>query len=206
MLSRIALFVALAALPQERVADRVVAIVNDEPILLSELRQQLPDALMESAQMRELMKTNLTALINQTLILQEVQRLKIFTVEPGEVEAALREVESLFPSREQMERDLRERGMTVEGLQKKLKQWLLVRKFVEYRFRRRAVYEDELKAFYDSREWLSALGIDNQDAPLPPLSQVRDQLEKLLEERRINEELDRWLEQARDNARIIIKF
>jgi parvulin-like peptidyl-prolyl isomerase len=207
MLFSVILLLVLSVLPQERLADRVVAIVNDEPILLSELRQSLPQNILTTSSMRQLAESNLSALINQTLILQEVQRLKLFSVEQQELDAAMLEVEKQFASKESMEAELEKIGMTVEGLRVKLKRWILVRKFIDYRFRRYTeIDEDELQAFYESREWLAPLGLNIKGLPLPPLAQVRDQLLALLEERTINRELDAWLEAAREKARIVIKF
>lgn len=203
MLFKVLFLVALAALPQERLADRVAAVVNGEPILLSELRQTIPDDALESAPMRTLLQANLSAQINQTLILQEVKRLKAFTVEPEEVENFI----ETFLSSEQMEAELDRIGMTPEGLRKKVKRMLLVRKFVEYRFRRyTAIDETRLLEFYRGKEWLESYRLRYPDSPEPSFEEVRDELILLLEERAINDALDEWLNNARDKARIVIKL
>jgi parvulin-like peptidyl-prolyl isomerase len=193
-------------LPQQQVADRVVAVVNDEPIMLSELRQTLPPGFEGREDLPQLMRTNLEALINQVLILEEIKRLKLFTISDEEVEGALEEIAGRYGSLAALESELHKQGMTLEGLRESLRRRLLVLKFVDYRFRRyNEIEEDRIRDFYDG-EWSAQFREANPGIPLPPFEDVRDQLEQLLIERYVNEQLDAWLERARENARILIKF
>lgn len=191
-------------LPQQQVADRVVAIVNDEPIMLSELRQTLPERAAAEEDLPQLMRTNLEALINQALILAEIQRLKIFTVSESEVDTALGTLAERFGSLSEMERELGSRGMTLAGLRESLRKRLLVLKFVDYRFRRyNEVAEDEIREFYEG-DWSAQFRAQYPEEPLPPFEEVKGQLEQLLIERDVNNRLDVWLQSARAEARIII--
>ncbi|HUX07854.1 MAG TPA: SurA N-terminal domain-containing protein [Acidobacteriota bacterium] len=191
-------------LPQQQVADRVVAIVNEEPIMLSELRQTLPERGAAREDLPQLMRTNLEALINQALILEEIQRLKIFVVSEEEVDSALAALGESFGSVSEMELELRSRGTTLEGLREALRKRLLVLKFVDYRFRRyNELAEDEIREFYEG-EWSAQFRTEYPQRPLPPFEEVRQQLEQLLIERDVNSRLDAWLQKARAEARIII--
>lgn len=187
-------------------ADRVVAVVNDEPIFLSELRRNLPPQIGRQGRLKELMQTNLTALINQTLILQEVRRLKIFRVEPAETGALLEALRESYSSQNEFEEDLHRRGMTLEGLRDSVQRRLLVLKFVDYRFRRHTqIDRTQLREYYDG-EWSENFRREFPGQSLPDFETVREELERLLAERMINEELERWLEQVRMDADIVIKL
>jgi peptidyl-prolyl cis-trans isomerase SurA len=193
-------------LPQQQVADRVVAVVDDEPIMLSELRQTLPPGFEGREDLPQLMRTNLEALINQALILEEIKRLKLFTITDEEIERAIEMLSERFGSREALEAELRSQGLTLEGLRESLRSRLLVLKFVDYRFRRyNEIEEERIRQYYEG-EWSQQYRSANPGAALPPFEEVRDQLEQLLIERHVNEQLDAWLEKARENARILIKF
>jgi len=200
----VVLFALLSLAPQQRLADRVVAVVDDEPIMLSEVRQSLPPELLAGANLPQLMRTNLEALINQTLIMQEVRRLRIFTVRSEEVDEAMAEFTGRFPTQEVFEEELRRRGLTEEGLRSMLRRRMLVLRFVNYRFRRYTeIEEGRLREFYEG-EWTSSWLEENPGSVPPPFEAVRGRLEILLGERIISDEVDRWLEQARADARIAI--
>jgi len=178
--------------------------VDDEPIMLSEVRQSLPPELLAGANLPQLMRTNLEALINQTLVMQEVRRLRIFTVRSEEVDEAMAEFTGRFPTQEVFEEELRRRGLTEEGLRSMLRRRMLVLRFVNYRFRRYTeIEEGRLREFYEG-EWTSSWLEENPGSVPPPFEEVRGRLEILLGERIISDEVDRWLEQARADARIAI--
>ena len=188
-------------------ADRVVAVVNDEPIMLSELRMTIPPGMEQRADLPQLMRSNLEALINQELILQEIRRLKIFTVTDAEVGAGVNAVASGYSGGlEDLEAELRDQGETMASLRELIRRRLLVLKYVDYRFRRFSeVEENRLLRFYEG-EWADSFREENPGVALPALEEVRDELERLMIEMSVNDQLDAWLQDARSEARISIKF
>ena len=206
MLSKLA-FIFLMLLQPQQVADRVVAVVNGEPIMLSELRLTLPTGVEQRTDLPQLMRTNLEALINQELILQEIRRLKIFTVTNEEVAAGVNVVASGFTGgQEELEAELNSQGETLASLRESIRRRLLVLKYVDYRFRRFSeVEENRLLRFYEG-EWADSFRAENPGAALPPLEEVRGELETLMIEMSVNDQLDAWLQDARSEARIAIKF
>ena len=79
-------------------------------------------------------------------------------------------------------------------------------KFVDYRFRRfNDVEERRLRRYYEE-EWAESFLKEYPGRPLPPFEEVRDELERLLIEKSVNEQLDAWLLKARSEARILIRF
>jgi len=205
MLFRAFILVALVLLPQDKLVDRIVAVVNGEPILLSEVRQSLPSRLA-AEQLPQLMQTNLEAMVNQALILQEVRRLKIFYVDAVQVERELELLAGRFETAEQFDKALVDNGLTERSLRSMIRRRLLIDAFIEYRFRRHTeIEESQLTQFYEG-EWSRLFAQSFPSSPLPAFVTVRAELERLLRERRINEELDAWLEQARLGSSIIIMF
>ena len=95
--------------------------------------------------------------------------------------------------------DLQRYGISESDLAKHLLAGLRTLAFTNLRFRPDVtVSDDEIKAYYDKlvRQPSSAAG------PIPALESSRDQIEKILEEQKVLEALDRWLVMARSAARI----
>ncbi len=196
----------LLILPQERMADRVVAIVNDEPILYSELNQTMPTSMSNSDRFPALMRTNLEALIDQTLILQEIKRLKLFSVEPDEVDAALDQMTARYGSAQNLLSAILEAGMSLAELRAGILRKLLIMKFIDYRFRQVAAVEEADVIDYYNDELLSEFRLKNPGLVPPGLESQRRAIEAVLRERVINTALENWLEQTRSSARIVIKY
>lgn len=126
------LFFAMGAtcpVPSWAVVDRIVAIVNQEVIMLSELDHwtdplreeiQTDDRLEKKERLQALRREVLDRLIEERLIDQEAKRAGI-KVTKKEIEAALEEIkERNHLSQEELERALAKEGMTLEALTKRL--------------------------------------------------------------------------------------
>ena len=73
--------------------------------------------------------------------------------------------------------------------------------FVQQRLRPRiTVNMDEIEAAYQQ---LLVDEIATSDEPVPPLAQVREQLHQLLVERKLNDEIERWIERAEDRQEVL---
>lgn len=200
----VAVLLTVVAPQQERLADRIVAVVNDEPILLSEIFQVVPAGMSANQELPALMLDQLEGMINQRLILQEVKRMKLFTVERGEVDEMRQGLLQRAGSPEAFNADLRGRGMSPVELDAYLQRIILIFKFIDYRFRRSIDIEDEeLREYYRS-EFLPRLQQEQPQMAAPPFTTVREEIRNLLQERRVNEALENWLTDARERARIVI--
>lgn len=190
----------------QRIADRVVAIVNDEPILLSEINQSSPAGLVESERLPEMMKARLEGRINQTLILQEVKRLKLFTIDIGRIESMKAALISQHGSEEALNEDLKRRGLTPKELDAWLQRYLLINSFIDYNFRRSIqIDEVELQDYYQGT-FVPGFEAENPETPVPTFESRRDVISALLKERLVNLALENWLDEARSRARIVIKY
>lgn len=158
------------------VVDKVVAIVGDSAILLSQVLQQenrdraggLPVPLLGSPDLDDYRAGILQGLVNQLLLLQAAARDTLLQVDDAEVEEALQaqmaSVEANYASRAAMEQDLQREGMTVQNFREMLRtqigQGMLVDLYVGTRVANEAVElsDEEVRAFYDEagpniQEW-----------------------------------------------------
>jgi len=119
------------------VADRVVAVVNNDAITLSELQETIVAFRADSKQARanasddELAKQFLPKLIDNRLQLQEAEREKI-TVEDQEVAEEINERIKVYNAKtvEDFEKLLKEQGITMEAVRKRVRESLRVQKVI----------------------------------------------------------------------------
>jgi len=127
--------------PAERddsIADRVVAVVNNDAITLSELQETIVAYRAEKGQGRsgtlsddELAKQFLPRLIDSRLQLQEAEREKI-TVEDQEISEELNERIKSYNTKsvEEFEKLLKEQGISMDAVKKRVRDALRVQKVI----------------------------------------------------------------------------
>ena len=161
------LVAALLALPVQaaRVVERVVAVINDDIILSTELEQYAapqykgadPDSPEGKKQWDDLKRKALEAMIDGKLVQQQAVELKL-SVGPDEVDRAIQQV------KDQNKLDdatfleaLKSQGFTLESYRKTLKKQILELKVVNTAVRSRvSVGDDEVRAYYKQNERLTA--------------------------------------------------
>ncbi|MBI4590641.1 MAG: peptidylprolyl isomerase [Candidatus Rokubacteria bacterium] len=145
------------------VLDRVVAVVNNDVITLSELQDSLAFLLYESkeavkpGQEEALKERVLDRLIESRLQLQEAAREQL-TVDEVDVTEQVAEVMKRFnvKTQEEFERVVKAQGLTLEGVKKRLREQVLIQKVVRRKVQLRvSVTEQEIeKYFVENREKL----------------------------------------------------
>ncbi len=144
--------------PAEAVVDRVVAVVNQEIITLSELEKWIEplraqiateDRLEKREQVQVLRQEVLEKLIEEKLIDQEAKKLGI-KVSSKEIEGALDKVRRQNnATQEQLEKALIAEGMTLEGYKKQIERGLRRRKLISSSVKvETKAGEKELREFY----------------------------------------------------------
>lgn len=189
---------------RERLVDRIVAVVDLDPVLQSEVEQAIqlglaerrPDESPEEFRLRVLQD-----LIDQRLRYQEVGRFG-----PGvaveAIEAEIDEIRAAYPSPEAFEEDLERSGTSMEELRQIVARQLAVVEYVDQRLGPRIfVSLDEIREFYHG-ELEPALR--RQGVEPPPLEEVREDIRELLKQRHLNAEIQRWTEELRRQADIQI--
>lgn len=177
MARRLLLLVSLlqlsaADVAQARIVERIAAVVNEEIILLSELRarmapfmaqlQGISDPEARARRTAELQKQALDQMIADKLIKQQARKLKL-KVSDKELEKAISEVMRRNNlTREQLKEALQREGKTLSAYKEQLLRPQLLRlKVLNIQVRSRiAISEDEIKAKYN--ENLRSLGVETK--------------------------------------------
>jgi peptidyl-prolyl cis-trans isomerase SurA len=159
--------VALATVPlyAARVVERVVAVINDEIVLETELEQYAapgyrgpdPGTAEGKKQWDETKRKALETLIDGKLVQQQAKELKL-TVTTEEVDRAVTQVKEQNKLDDATFADaLAQQGFTVESYRKTLRKQILELKVVNTAVRSRvSVGDDEVRAYYKQNERLTA--------------------------------------------------
>ncbi len=133
----------------DAVSDRVVAVVNNDAITLGELQESIVGYRQENRQRdsttdEELAKRFLSRLIDSRLQLQEAEREKI-VIEDSEVAEELADRIKRYgvQTQEEFERLLREQGLTLDSVRKRLRDSLRIAKVVRRKVALRVSVTDE---------------------------------------------------------------
>ncbi|MDJ0780493.1 MAG: SurA N-terminal domain-containing protein [Desulfosarcinaceae bacterium] len=153
---------SLAALAQGAVVDRIVAVVNDDIVLLSELNEALAPYYQKIAaagyteeQARRLrFKTReevLGQLVDDTLTAQEIKRLGL-TASSSEIDSMLERIKEVnYLTDEELRAALQREGTTLADYREDLKTQLLRTKLVNLEVRSKIVVtEADIKAYYEA--------------------------------------------------------
>ncbi|MBI4457203.1 MAG: SurA N-terminal domain-containing protein [Acidobacteria bacterium] len=199
----------IGALPAFRaeIVDRVAAVVNDRVITLSDVewsfiysQTALPD---DAAKRKKATDDRLNQMIEQELAAQEVEKEPSFVLREEEVAAELKKLELRHGGREKLESEAGQMGLSQDQLRLTIRRQLSVLKFIDLRIRPFViVLPDEIATYY--RETLVPELKDKGISTPPPQDEVREQIEKLLIEQKVDQELDQWLSNARKRAKIFI--
>jgi len=168
----LATLLAMVGVAEARVVERIVAVVNKQIVLLSELQQRIAplrhqlrriaDPQLRRQRLAQLSRQALERMIDQKLIEQQARVLKL-KVKDRELKLAIRDVmRKNNLTRAQLVEALRREGKTLTAYKKEiLAPELLRMKVLNIKVRPRiSVKEDELKALYQKN--LRALGVETK--------------------------------------------
>jgi len=145
---------------EAELVDRIVAVVNDEPVTQSELDALLIPIYEQyrsvySGQefvekMNEARLNILNQLIEDRLIAQESKRLGVKVTEE-EVSAQIEEVKRKFQSQDAFKAFLTQQGISLENLRKRYKEQIAIRKLHHFEVRQKVVVSPlEIEQYYES--------------------------------------------------------
>jgi peptidyl-prolyl cis-trans isomerase SurA len=158
------------AAPQKKVIERVVAVINNEIILASELDQMAlpllrqgldPESAEGKKMLEEARHKALDAMVDDRLVMQQATELKL-NVSSDEVERAIDEVKKQNKLDDATFTEaLKQQGFTMEGYRKNLRRQILNLKVVNTAVRSRInISDDEVKTYYQQNA--RQLGGDKQ--------------------------------------------
>jgi len=208
LLHLVLLLLALTACRAAEVVDRIVAVVNRQVILQSELEQAARvEFLLQGRSLEDLnqaeMQAVLDRMIDQDLLEQQIANTPMLDPTPDELAVRLREIREQIPGAGDdaaWRRMMGSYAVTEVDVQKQLTTQLRILRFIDLRFRNLAHVDRASINNYYTDKLLPELR--KQGAPEPPLNQVSDKIEKILVEQRIDEMLNAWLQTLRSQTHI----
>lgn len=198
----------LAALPPgHSLEDRILAAVDNDPILASDVERVIALGLVEPSPDETdsaLRRRVLEGLIEQRLRFHEVDRFGFGQVPVEEIEERCEEIRSRFPTEEAYRDHLRRLDMNEEDLRQLVARQLMILAYVEERLGARVfVGLEEIRAYYQE-ELVPAMEARGERPP--PLETVREEIRTVIRERHLGEEVQRWTEELRRQADIVSHF
>ncbi len=189
-------------------ADRIVATVNDEPVLDSDVRDAVRvEALMQGRAVTDISQADFRAamdrLIDRTLIRQQMTNGQVPPV--PQVESRLAQVRASFPEAKSdaaWQDILAAYGVRERQLRKSVEEQVQLMQFVDARLRHMVrVSGEEVESYYKEKllPELSAKG-----AAAEPLENVRSEIYELLLQEKIDAQLNAWLAGLREQGRVRI--
>ena len=194
------------------VLDRVIAVVNRQVILQSDLEDEVQLSVLDptaSTGAKDTRQQALDRLISRTLIQQQIEQENIPAAEPSPAEIAsrLKEIRTDLPAciRANCTSDtawnsfLAQHELSSERVEKYLRNRLEILSFIELRFRQGIrITPEEIETYY--RETLLPQYPSGQTPP--PLQQVSSRIEEILLQQRVNALFETWLSNLRTQGQI----
>lgn len=145
-----------------QLVDRIVAIVNDDVISLSDINELLQPYEIrvkssgypiekEQEILSKIREDILNKLIDQRLTDQQIRNLNI-QVSEFEIDAAIERIkESTFLTQEELKAELAKQGISLEDYRKRIREQILRSKILNMQIKSKVVItRDDIKAYYDS--------------------------------------------------------
>lgn len=187
--------------------DRVMAVVDEDPILASEIDRAIVLGLMqprEGESETAFRRRILNDLIEQRLRFHEIDRFGFEQVPVDQIEKHVGEVRARFPNEEAYQKTLRDLGISHRALRQLVARQLMVLTHVDEQLGPRVfVSLDEITQYYQN---VFTPEMQKAAEPVPPLEDVREQIRTVLKEERLNQELDKWTDELRRKADIHVYF
>lgn len=192
--------------------DRVVAVVNNQAILSSDIDDEIRLSVLDpsSGGMGQLTRARaLDQLIGRTLIQQQIPQEDAQATEPtqAELDARLSEIRHEIPAcmRENCASDtgwkafLAAHGLTQERVESYLRYRILILRFIEQRFRQGiSISPEEIQTYYTK----TLLPQYAKGEAIPPLEKVSSRIQEILLQQRVNVLFDDWLSNLRKQGDI----
>ncbi|TNF72524.1 MAG: hypothetical protein EP299_09540 [Acidobacteria bacterium] len=193
--------------PEAELVDRILAVVDEDPILDSDLDQAIGIGLIapeEGEAENDYRRRVLDLLIDQKVRFHEIDLFGFSEIPVAEVDRQFDQVREQFASDDAFSARLEEVGLDEQGLRQILARQMMVLIYVEERLGARVfVGLDEIQQYYHE---VLVPELEEKGQPVPPQQEVREEIRAVLREMLLNEEIERWTEQLRQEADIVDFF
>ena len=194
------------------VIDRVVAVVNDRPILSSDLHEEMLLSVLEPSETErgtESPQEALQRLISRTLIRQQIRQEDVHSVEPTdeEVQQRIAEIRKVLPLCVQdhcttdagWEVFLATHGLTQARVRSYVRGRMQILRFIEMRFRQGIqISQQEIETYYHD----SLVPQYQKGQPVPALDVVAPRIQEILLQQQVSEMFGGWLDSLRKQGEV----
>ena len=200
-----------APTPQVHTLDRVVAAVNNQPILWSDISNEIRFAVLDPNEVNGTLTPQraLQELISRALIQQQIRQEDTTAALPSDddVEARVSEIRKELPACVRMncstdagwQSFLKTNGLTAEQIENYLRLRLEILRFIEIRFRQGIqISPEETEAYYRDK----LVPQYAKGTQIPPLNAVAPRIEEILLEQQVNVMFDNWLDNLRKQGNV----
>lgn len=198
------LFVVLGLAPAAmcgapEVIDRIVARVENDVILLSDIHQLAEYQIFVDGK-AESDAQILDRLIDQWIVRTEAVAARFPQPSDEDVERSLARLKRSFSTPEAWEERKKQSGLTEDEIRRQLKSQLYLSNYLDSRFRASIQVDDNaIEEFYKNRVVPRA---ESRGQTPPTLDAARDFIQEALVQRAINEQADKWLKESRARVRV----
>jgi hypothetical protein len=200
-----AMFIGLLLIPDgiraQEVIDRIVARVETDIILLSDVRQLnryqvfLDGKAQSDADI-------LNRLIDQWIVRNEASVARFPQPSDEDVDRSIERLKRSFSSPAEFEARQKQSGITDDEIRRFVRAQLYLSNYLDSRFRPAIqIDENAIEDFYKTRVVPRA---ESRGQTPPTLDNARDFIQEALVQRAINEQADRWLKESRTRVRVEI--
>jgi hypothetical protein len=198
-----AMFIGLlpmpSRLPAQEVVDRIVARVETDIILLSDVRQLNRYQIFLDGKAQSDADI-LNRLIDQWIVRSEASVARFPQPTDDDVNRSIERLKRSFSSPEEFQERQKSSGVTDEEIRRFVRAQLYLSNYLDSRFRP-AIQIDEkaIEDFYKTRVVPRA---ESRGQTPPTLDNARDFIQEALVQQAINEQADRWLKESRSRVRV----
>ena len=183
----------------QEVIDRIVARVENEVILLSDIRQLAEYQIFVDGK-AESDDQILERLIDQWIVRTEAAAARFPQPSDQDVQRSLARLKRSFSSPEAFEERKKQSGLTDDEILRQLKSQLYLSNYLDSRFRASIQIDDNAIAeFYQNRVVPRA---ESRGQTPPTLEAAHDFIQEALVQGAINEQADKWLKESRSRVRV----
>lgn len=196
---------AAASASPETLKDRVLAVVDDDPILGSDVERvvrlglETPKPGEAPAVFR---RRVLDELIEQRLQFHEIDRFGFEQVPVDEIQRRVAAIRARFPDEGAFQKALKEVGLDTKGLRQLVTRQLLVLTYVDERLGPSVfVTPDDVNRYY--RDVLGP-EMQKRGQAAPPLDQVREDIRETLKQQKMTAQMESWTKGLREKADVLL--
>ena len=190
---------AFSAARAQQVVDRIIARIEGDVLLLSDLRelgqfQQLQGEKVEPE------STRLNELIDQWIIEHEGQAAQFPEPSEADVTASMDKLKKDLGGEEAFQKRLKETGLSQAAVQRMLRRVLFFSRYIDYKFRTAAQIDPAAEEKYYNTEFADHMKARGE--ALPPLDSVRPAIHELLVQEDISKHAAEWLTESRSRIKV----